>query len=155
MEPIPQTWNGAADFGRTVTCNINRNGDLITNMYLQVQLPAVNDPTACGKGAVVNGVPTFPNGIPWGYVSRLGHALISECKVEIGGSKIDEQYGDWLNVWYELSHQVGQERGYARMIGDVPELTSIVAQPKTTYMLYVPFQFWFNRNNGLALPLIA
>ncbi len=122
-------------------------------MYLQVQLPSISNPTQVGLGAQIPGTNpvqyTYPGGVPWGYVSRLGHALISECKVEIGGSKIDEQYGDWLNIWYELSHQVGQERGYARMIGDVPELTTICAQAKSTYVMYVPFQFWFNRNNGL------
>jgi hypothetical protein len=141
VEPIEQTWNGSATFGRQVTCNINRNGDLITNMYVYVHLPAVD------------GVQTG-NTVPWGYVRRLGHAMISECKVEIGGSKIDEQWGDWLNVWYELSHKVGQERGYAKMIGDTPELkTMSTSKPDT--VLYVPLQFWFNRNNGLALPLIA
>ena len=41
VEPIQQTWNGSADFGRTVTCNVNRNGDLITNMYVAVRLNAV------------------------------------------------------------------------------------------------------------------
>jgi hypothetical protein len=137
VEPIEQTWNGSATFGRQVTCNINRNGDLITNMYVVVNLPAVTT-----------------SNVPWGYVNRLGHALVSECKVEIGGSKIDEQWGDWLNIWYELSHKVGQERGYAKMIGDTPELKSMsLTKPET--ILYVPLQFWFNRNNGLALPLIA
>ena len=147
VEPVQQTWNGAADFGRTVTCNINRNGDLITNMYVVVKLPAT---------VVIN---TNTNEmIPsksWGYVNRLGHALISNVKIEIGGSKIDEQYGDWLNIWYELTHKVGQERGYAKMIGDVPELTAITTITKPAYNLYIPLQFWFNRNNGLALPLIA
>lgn len=144
MEPIPQTWNGASDFGRTLTCNINRNGDLITNMYLQVVLPAV---------PVLKNSTQQP--ISWGYVPRLGHALIQETKIEIGGSKIDEQYGDWLNVWYELTHKIGQERGYARMIGDVAELKAVDNIAKPTYVMYVPFQYWFNRNNGLALPLIA
>ena len=147
VEPVQQTWNGAADFGRTVTCNINRNGDLITNMYVVVKLPVT---------VVIN---TNTNeSIPsksWGYVNRLGHALISNVKIEIGGSKIDEQYGDWLNIWYELTHKVGQERGYAKMIGDVPELTAITTITKPAYNLYIPLQFWFNRNNGLALPLIA
>ena len=147
VEPVQQTWNGAADFGRTVTCNINRNGDLITNMYVVVKLPVT---------VVIN---TNTNEkIPsksWGYVNRLGHALISNVKIEIGGSKIDEQYGDWLNIWYELTHKVGQERGYAKMIGDVPELTAITTITKPAYNLYIPLQFWFNRNNGLALPLIA
>jgi hypothetical protein len=138
VEPIQQTWNGAADFGRTVTCNINRNGDLITNMYLAVNLAA-----------------TKASNVAWGYVRRLGHALIQETKIEIGGSKIDEQYGDWLNVWYELTHKVGQERGYAKMIGDDAALTTISTAAKSAYMMYVPLQYWFNRNNGLALPLIA
>lgn len=138
VEPIQQTWNGAADFGRTVTCNINRNGDLITNMYVAVKL---------------NGVSAGGNA--WGYVNRLGHAMIENVKVEIGGSKIDEQYGDWLNVWYELTHKVGQERGYAKMIGDVSDLTTVSTAALRPYQLYVPLQFWFNRNNGLALPLIA
>ena len=141
VEPIQQTWNGAADFGRTVTCNVNRNGDLITNMYLAVSLAAVKD-KAAGE-------------VQWGYVRRLGHALIQETKIEIGGSKIDEQYGDWLNVWYELTHKVGQERGYAKMIGDDAALTTITTDAKNPYMMYVPLQYWFNRNNGLALPLIA
>ena len=138
VEPIPQTFNGSPDFGRTVTCNINRNGDLITNMYVHASLDEqVNQGTA------------------WGYVRRLGLALVQHYKIEIGGSKIDEQYGDWVNIYYELTHKVGQERGFAKMIGDVDSLTSIDMNDKPAYHLYVPLQLWFNRNNGLALPLIA
>ena len=140
VEPIPQTFTGSSDFGRTVTCTINRNGDLITNMYVNVSLNAV----------------TADSAYTWGYVRRLGFAIVSHYKIEIGGSKIDEQYGDWLNIWYELSHKVGQERGFSKMIGDVDELTQINnTSDKPAYQLYVPLQLWFNRNNGLALPLIA
>jgi hypothetical protein len=142
VEPIQQTWNGAPDFGRTVTCNINRNGDLITNMYLAVTLNTLK-PDSSAKD------------FEWGYVNRLGHALIENVKIEIGGSKIDEQYGEWLNIWHELTHKTGQERGYSKMIGDIPNLTNVTSGTKLGYQLYVPLQFWFNRNNGLALPLIA
>jgi len=138
VEPIQQTWNGSIDFGRQVTCNINRNGDLITNMYIAVQLNAV---TNIDK--------------PWGYVRRLGHALVQSCKIEIGGSQIDQHYGDWLNIWYELTHKAGQQKGYGKMIGDVSELTTVSTNDKPLYQMYIPLQFWFNRNNGLALPLIA
>jgi len=138
VEPIQQVFNGAADFGRTVTCNINRNGDLITNMYSVIELK--------------NGY--TGDDTEWGYVRRLGYAVIQETKVEIGGSKIDEQYGDWLNIWYELTHKVGQERGHAKMIGDVTELTSFDIS-HNAHTLYVPLAYWFNRHNGLALPLIA
>jgi hypothetical protein len=137
-EPIEQTFNGTCDFGKTVTCEINRNGDLVTKMYLYLDLPAVD-----------------AGDVEWGYARRLGHAVIDEVKVEVGGSEIDEHYGDWLNIWYELTHKTGQERGYAQMIGDVPALTNVNSKAKPAHKLYIPLQFWFNRNNGLALPLIA
>ncbi len=138
VEPIQQTWNGSVDFGRQVTCTINRNGDLITNMYVNVELAQQNNVS-----------------VPWGYTNRLGHALIQQCKIEIGGSQIDLHYGDWLNIWYELTHKSGQTTGYAKMIGDVPDLTKVNTNNKPFYQMYIPLQFWFNRNNGLALPLIA
>ena len=92
--------------------------------------------------------------VEWGYVRRLGYALVEETKVEIGGSKIDEQYGDWLNVWHELSHKVGQERGHAAMIGDDAAHKELTESHGAS-TLYVPLAYWFNRHNGLALPLIA
>ena len=137
VEAIQQTFNGNADYGRTVTCSINRNGDLITKMHLVVEQAAQ---TSAGT---------------WGFVRRLGYALIDDVKVEIGGSKIDEQYGDWINIWYELTNSTGHQRGYDKMIGDVPELTTLTADDKPAYTMYVPLCFWFCRNNGLALPLIA
>jgi len=137
VEPIVQTFSGASEFGRTVTCNVNRNGDLISKMYVVVDLeewtPSANA----------------------GYVSRLGHALIENAKVEIGGSKIDEQYGDWLNIWYELTRNNSHDRGYDNMIGNNANMTVINTAAKPESRLYIPLQFWFNRNNGLALPLIA
>jgi hypothetical protein len=138
VEPIEQTFNGTCDFGKTVTCEINRNGDLVTKMYLYLHLPAVDAHTA-----------------DWGYARRLGHAVIDEVKVEIGGSEIDEHYGDWLNIWHELARNPNHDRGYDQMIGNVSDLTMVNKNAKPEHKLYIPLQFWFNRNNGLALPLIA
>ena len=137
VENIEQVFNGAADFGRRVTCQISRNGDLITKMYLRVQLPGKNITT--GK---------------WAWVSRLGHALIDSIELEIGGTRIDKQYGMWLNIWYELARNWAHDRGYAVMIGDTEELTSF-SNVHTDAVLYIPLKFFNNRNDGLAIPLIA
>ncbi len=32
----------------------------------------------------------------------MGHALIREVTVEIGGQKIDKQYGQWLEIWNKI-----------------------------------------------------
>jgi len=154
VESIEQYFSGTTNFARKSTCEISRNGDLITQVFLKVIIPEVR---FCGEF-------TRFGHVEFAWVRRLGHAIIDETELEIGGSQIDKQYGDWLNIWYELSHEVGQEYGYAKMIGDVPELTSISALSwdvpentllKPAYTMYIPLQFYFCRNNGLALPLIA
>ena len=134
VEAIEQTFNGSADFGRTVTATISRNGDLLSNTYLNVTLPAS----------------TATN---WGYVRRVGYAMVESAKLEIGGSKIDEVYGSWMNIWNELSRNNSNDRAHDKMVGNTTELTSAGAKAKTD--LYVPLPFFFCRNVGLALPLIA
>lgn len=127
---------------------------MITKVLAKIVVPEVR----------YNGDFTRFGHVEFAWVRRLGHAIIDEMELEIGGSQIDKQYGNWLNIWYELSHEVGHEYGYAKMIGDVPELTSISTLSwdvpentllKPAYTMYVPMQFYFCRNNGLALPLIA
>jgi hypothetical protein len=85
----------------------------------------------------------------------MGLALVESVQIKIGGSIIDEHYGDWLNIWYELTQRTAHARGYDKMVGDVDALTAVNSTAIPAYTMYVPMQFWFCRNNGLALPLIA
>ena len=167
MESIEQTFNGQADFGRRVTCTISRNGDLAYRTYLQVTLPEISQSLKnSSSGNVYARWLDFP-----------GEQLISQVEVEIGGQRIDRQYGDCMHIWNQLTMSTEQQRGYFKMIGNTTQLTFITdpsfndidgpcdanaprqvcaprnALPETT--LYVPLQFWFCRNPGLALPLIA
>ena len=166
MESIEQTFNGQADFGRRVTCTISRNGDLAYRTYLQVTLPEVSNPDAA----------TYPN---WSarWLDFPGHQLITQVEVEIGGQRIDRHYGDWMHIWTQLTLPGNLKSGYYKMVGNTTGLTYATdplfadidspcesggpaqvcaprkAIPETT--LYIPLQFWFNTNPGLALPLIA
>lgn len=149
-----------ARFGGRFTQQVLRNGDLAHKMYFRVTLAAVTGTNVNSSqyGDVSDAALTK---VAW--VRRLGHALVANAKLSIGGTIIDEHVGVWLDVWYELTHTTAQERGYNAMIGDVPELTTLTGPTSTSasqvvlpsYTLYVPFQFWFCRNAGLALPLIA
>jgi len=139
IETVEHTLGGNPDFGRKATVTVTRNGDLATKMYLRVVLKALDTGDVTKK---------------WGYVRRLGHALMKSVELEIGGSKIDKQYGTWLDIWFELTAPTGTARGYKRMIGDIDELTDMQSA-HGEYTMYIPLQFWFCRNTGLALPLIA
>jgi hypothetical protein len=126
LEAIEQTFNGNPTFGSRVTCQISRNGDLINRMYLQVKVPAL----------------TGSN-----YFNYFGLRLINYVEIEIGGQKIDKHYSHWLYVWNELSLPVSKRYGYNEMVGAYGGASA--------QTLYVPLEFWFCRNIGLALPLIA
>ena len=166
MESIEQTFNGQADFGRRVQCTISRNGDLAYRTYLQVTLPEVNKSHGANDACYAR------------WLDYPGEQMISMVEVEIGGQRIDRQYGDWMHIWNQLTLTSEQEAGYNKMIGQTLQLTYLIdpnfakissacggddvpdavcapreALPETT--LYVPLQFWFCRNPGLALPLIA
>ena len=169
MESIEQTFNGQADFGRRVTCTISRNGDLAFRTYLQVTVPQIDQTMVTNAGA--------NTGLFARWLDCPGEQLISQVEVEVGGQRIDRQYGDWMHIWNQLTLTSEQERGYNKMIGNTTQLTYLTdpsfadvdgpceanapkqvcaprnALPETT--LYVPLQFWFCRNPGLALPLIA
>jgi hypothetical protein len=136
-ESVEQTFNGSATFGGKAVCNIQRSGDLITKMYLNATLTG---PSVANK--------------KWAWVSRVGHALIQDVTLDIGGTTVDKQYNDWLNIWYELARNHAHDRGYDKMIGNTPELTTL-AESHDSVNVWVPLQFACCRNDGLALPVIA
>jgi hypothetical protein len=142
VESIEQTFNGQADFGKRVTATISRNGDLIQQMYLEVVLP------------VCTGVISSTSNV-WTY--GVGNALVKQAEIEIGGQLIDRQYGDWMNIWTELTTPQGKRAGYDNMVGNKGGALQVgsIACASAKSRFYIPLQFWFNRNPGLALPLIA
>ncbi len=128
-----------------------------------------------GVGSYSNG--QISNSVYARWLDFPGEQLIAQVEVEIGGQRIDRQYGDWMHIWNQLTMTAEQQRGYFKMIGNTTQLTFITdpsfsdvdgpcdslaprqvcaprnALPETT--LYIPLQFWFCTNPGLALPLIA
>ena len=127
VEAIEQTFNGSVGFGKRVSCQITRNGDLITKMYLKA---TVKD-SATGT-----------------WVDNLGYSMIKTVELQIGGTKIDKHYGVWMNIWHELSRDTGHDNSTNAMVGGT-------GNTSTDQTLFVPLHFFCCRNDGLALPLIA
>ena len=176
IESIEQTFAGAVDFGNRVTCSISRNGDLISKMYLVATLPALTVQEAAspiatpGDAAVLeytignltagitNVIGTNSaqsmHSVSAAWTEHVGHALIDEVIVEIGGQLIDKHYGVWLEIWNELTLSSEKEEGMDELIGP-KQRHQLPMSAKNERIIHVPLQFWFNRNPGLALPLIA
>ena len=141
MEAIEQTWNGTSiTSDARCTATISRNGDLVYRMYLEL----------------------YASGLK-GKVSNPSSVFITDVELEIGGQKIDKQTGHWMETWAELTE--------SNPTGETTDQTTIATGTLFQRMsgmggcavhsatnqdrLFIPLQFWFCRNPGLALPLIA
>lgn len=143
-EVIPQFFIHKPDFGKRVTCLLSRSGDLLSKMHLVVVLPTV--PQFKDENNNVDEITRFA------WVRRIGYALIKSVEIEIGGELVDRQYGDWLNIWHEITQ--ANRKHTDKIIGDIKELTDFT-NGKKSYRLFIPLRFWFNRFPGLALPIIS
>ena len=140
MESIQQTWDGNSTSDGRCTATISRNGDLVHRIYIEIN----------GTGALLH----YNPGTSW----------INTVELEIGGQMIDRQSGRFMETYYELtepnptgfvnnlkaSNQPGIGTVFQNMAG-----AGGVNNDNKQVCLFVPLNFWFCRNPGLAIPLIA
>jgi hypothetical protein len=144
MEAIGQTWDGTTTGTGRCTATISRNGDLVHRMYLEC--------TTDGNVTVDN----------------PGSRKIDNVVLEIGGQQIDKHTGGWMETWAQLT-----EPNPTGTVADADSSSTAFATSTlfqnmsamggtevggslpTGGKFFVPLQFWFCRNPGLALPLIA
>jgi len=142
MEAFRVNFTGSPQYGQRVVAVINRNADLMYKTYLEVQLPD-----------------TYTANVKWtaAFERRLGYQLLKKIEVEIGGQIIDTHYGEWLFLWENLTSGFDNSVKLDSMLGGYlggTETTAVSCGGRPA-ILYIPLQFWFCRNPGLALPLIA
>ena len=132
METIEQTVNGSATNGGRVSVTVARNGDLIGDMYLEL-------PTQVGLSHRA-GDDTVGSGV-W-----VAERAIKSVELSIGGQRIDKHYVMWWRLYSELMLDDTKKSAYAKMT------TCSTGEVQTVFL---PLLFFFNRNAGLYLPLIA
>ena len=131
IETIKQTISGSSKLssGSTSagTVTIARNGDLVSDVYV----------TSESENIIV------------------GDEIINKVELEIGGQLIDKQEHDWMAIWNELTIPMSKQLGYSVMTGTVGQTGTTTGDKDGVRMVHLPLNFWFCRNPGLALPLIA
>ena len=95
------------------------------------------------------------NNVKFAWNEKLGHVIIDYIDFYIGGEKIDRHLGVWIDVWHQTTGNYYQTEIYNKMIGNVKIMVEFNREAKPEYILYIPLSFWFNRFNGLALPISA
>ena len=140
MESIPIDFDGNTDFGRRVTVVIPRYAELLSSLFIEVDLP----PLPQTEGQPINY-----------WVNDIGYALITDVSIEIGDKEIDKHTGQWLNIWAELTTPSEKRDGYNEMIGHWDLYPPNAYDVSGGISLTIPLRFWFCNTIGAALPLIA
>jgi hypothetical protein len=130
-------------FGTKSICQIAKDGDLISNISVRITLPSLNlkKKENCD--------------IIFGYANSIGHLMIEYVELEIGGYIIDKRFGEWFEIWSEISQTAEKKPGYAEMIGKRDPISFKPDSLANGLDLIVPLDFYFTKNIGLALPIIA
>ena len=135
IEQIEQTFLGERDFGKRIRCKLDRKADLLTNMYLAFDI--IDDTTQV-----------------YGYahnIYKFGFKIIDYVEIEIGGQVIDRHYGEWMDIWTQLTYSTSK---YSTLMSLLKDKEGKFTNRNNSY-IYVPLMFWFNIEPGLALPLIS
>ena len=160
VEHTLDTVNSVEETKTVVTIN-SHSGDLISNVHLQVEFTAGLEMISGS-----NGKSDFTKYLS--FTNETGWAFVKEASISIGDQEIDKHYSEWFDIWNELSDNAQKEhllvnkhnakKSYYEGIKNQEASASnqykyIEADDKL--ICYIPLHFWFNRNPGLALPIIA
>ncbi len=144
IQTVAQYFNGNGDFGQKVYCDVDRVGDLMNQVYLRVRLPSLIPYNYTNEQGDL---------VEYYWVNSVGHAIIKIIDIEIGGVVVDRQYGLWMQIWSDLTVPLDKRLGFYSMIGKSDNPINLDNNKELN--LYVPLYFWFCKNIGLSLPLIA
>ena len=84
------------------------------------------------------------SGVTSANAAWVAERAINNVELSIGGQRIDKQYQKWWRLYSELYLDESKKATYGKMSSGVSGKT-----------VYLPLYFFFNRNPGLYLPLIA
>jgi hypothetical protein len=145
IESVQQLFEGDADFGKKIKCHIQPIASLINAIFLDIKLPSLAPNQELDYDE--------PGSIQYSWVNSIGHVIIDNYRIIIGGNTIDRQFGQWLEIWSELTVPLSKNVGYYEMVGKHNVYDS-TTQPGPLHLI-IPLQFWFCRCIGLSLPLVA
>ena len=158
MEPFRINFSGQVQWGTKQTALIGRHADLLYSTYVEVTLPKL---TAKGEEYYWNN-----------EQNSLGYNLIKYVELDIGGQVVDRMYSEFMYLWGNLTQDFTgslklvsllsgpcidndiETGGSASRLRYGPDCGVDGRQQKPN-VIYIPLPFFFTRNPGAALPLIA
>jgi len=134
IENIKNQFNSSVKFGDKASCIIERKGDLLSSMHLQIELPQLTSATTS-------------------WINGAGNHIIKEVELQMGGIQIVKFTGEYLDLISSLNVPQSKSDGYYKMVGKHSSYSNTSQRGAIT--LFVPLPFWFCKDISNALPLIG
>lgn len=149
VEAIDSTVSGLG-FDKEFTHQISRNGDLLSETWLCVEMQPVRL-AAPGAGEVVY------------YTNCLGHAIITDAKLQIGSNDIDNMSGLYMEIKHELESTFDIDTDELVLRGKSPAQLFDWSYNGNTFdenglpiiQLYIKLPFYYTKARSQSLPVIA
>ena len=152
MEPFRINFSGQVQWGTKQTALVGRHADLLYSTYVEVVLP---------QNGTDNNLYSWNN-----EQDSLGYNLIKYVELDIGGQVVDRMYSEFMYLWGNLTSELGQAYKLQNLLSGPCRTTGSTSliygtqcapdgRPSKVNVVYIPLPFFFTRNPGAALPLIA
>lgn len=147
-------FDNTPNLGTTATITLPRKGHLISRLYLVTTMPDIyTEQNRARLAAGENFV-----GPSFGWTNSLGHALIQDANLEIGGATVERLDGRLLEVLDEfyspLEKQISMNKLICRKDNGFTHRSFGYNELNTRVV--TPLPFWFSAgDSALALPIDA
>lgn len=139
IECVQQTVNGAGGNSGIYSVTLSRSGDLVGDMFV----------TLTPSNTGLSNLTSTNTNVDMCWVAERA---LSAVELYIGGQLIDKHYQTWFRLYAEVFLNDTKKNQYGSMTS--LSVKNNVSQTSTG-KVHLPLLFFFNRNPGLALPLIA
>lgn len=139
LETSQQTVAGTVNPGGLASVTLARSGDLVGDMYVVLQ------PTTATSAQLTSN--NIGADMCW-----VAERAFTSVELFIGGQSIDKHYQLWFRLYAEVFLNDTKKQNYGKLTSS--PVPNNINQTSTSYV-YLPLIFFFNRNPGLYLPLIA
>ena len=155
-------FNTRPTLGAAATLTLPRKAHMISRLYLVTTMPDIKTPQVAAQAYCTSKGVSFV-GPTMGWTNSLGHALITEASIDIGGTRCERLDGRLLEVLDEFYTPLEKttlmskilkrvENGFVPGCIGGPLDTGLVAETTTI----TPLPFWFSCGDaGAFLPIDA
>ena len=166
IDTYEDTFTNSNSFGTISECRLKDYGDMISDIMIKIELPSLNNSyfhINPHRGICTKNISDVcecikcsnEDNTTYSWVNSIGHVIIDYVELQIGGKTIDKHYGEWLEVWTELTQTNEKRPGYYEMIGKKEPINFSYTSFNNSMTIFLPLNFWFCRNIGYSLPIVA